>query len=96
MTIILLTAGVVLLITMALILVRAALGPTVYDRILAANAFSTKIVVLAAVIAMASGRSDFVDVALLYALANFIALVAVQRFLTPAQANPTEANHDAD
>ena len=67
--------------TMALALVRAALGPTVFDRILALNMFGTKTVLLIAVISFMTGRPDFVDLALVYALLNFIGVVAVLRFL---------------
>ena len=67
--------------TMALALVRAGLGPTVFDRILAANMIGTKTVLLIAVISFMTGRTDFVDLALVYALLNFIGVIAVLRFL---------------
>lgn len=73
-------ALVALLITMALVLVRAMLGPTLYDRILAVNTFGTKTVLLLAVIGFLSGRPDFLDIALVYALINFIGTVAVLKF----------------
>lgn len=80
---ILLLAGLALMITIVLAAVRALRGPTVFDRILAGNVIGTKTVLLAALIAMATGRSDFLDVALLYALANFVAVVAVLRYMSP-------------
>ena len=69
-----------ILVTMGLALVRAALGPTVFDRILALNMFGTKTVLLIAVIGFLSRRTDFLDLALVYALINFIGVVAVLRF----------------
>ena len=69
-----------ILITMGLALTRAALGPTVFDRILALNMFGTKTVLLIAVIAFFSGRPDFLDLALVYALINFIGVIAVLKF----------------
>jgi multicomponent Na+:H+ antiporter subunit F len=74
------TVGLVaVMVTMGLALVRAALGPTVFDRILALNMFGTKTVVLIALIGFFTGRPDFLDLALVYALINFIGVVAVLR-----------------
>ncbi len=73
-------AALALLATMTLALTRAFLGPTVYDRILAVNAFGTKTVLLIAVIGFLTGRPDFLDIALVYALINFIGTVAVLKF----------------
>lgn len=68
------------LVTMALALIRAVRGPTVYDRVLAVNMFGTKTVLLVAVIAFLFGRPDFLDLALAYALINFIGVFAVLEF----------------
>lgn len=73
-------AMIAILITMALALTRALLGPTVYDRILAVNMFGTKTVLLIAVFGFLTGRPDFLDIALAYALINFIAIIAVLKF----------------
>jgi multicomponent Na+:H+ antiporter subunit F len=69
------------LVTMGLALTRAALGPTLFDRILAINMFGTKTVLLIAVIGFLTGRPDFLDLGLLYTLINFIGVIAVLRFL---------------
>jgi len=71
---------IALLITMALALVRAVLGPTVYDRVLAVNMAGTKTVLLLAVITFLIDRPDFLDLALAYALINFIGVLAVLEF----------------
>jgi len=69
-----------ILVTMGLALSRAAAGPTVFDRILAVNMFGTKTVLLIAVIGFLTRRPDFLDLALVYALMNFIGVIAVLRF----------------
>jgi multicomponent Na+:H+ antiporter subunit F len=76
----LVAAALAILVVMALVLVRAILGPTVYDRILAVNMFGTKTVLLIALLAFISGRLDVLDIALAYALINFISVIAVLRF----------------
>ena len=68
------------LVTMALALIRAIKGPSVYDRVLDVNMLGTKTVLLLAVIAFLAGRPDFLDLALAYALINFIGVLAVLEF----------------
>ena len=72
------TGGI--LVAMAMALVRALLGPTVYDRVLAVNTFGTKTVLLIAVLGFLTGRPEFLDMALVYALINFIGTIAVLKF----------------
>ena len=78
------------LVTMALALTRALLGPTVYDRVLAVNMFGTKTVLLFSVIAFLAGRPDFLDLALAYALINFIGVLAVLEFFRSRAARRAE------
>jgi multicomponent Na+:H+ antiporter subunit F len=66
--------------TMVLALARAFMGPTVFDRVLAANMFGTKTVLLIAVSGFLSGRPEWLDLALLYAWMNFIGMIALLRF----------------
>jgi multicomponent Na+:H+ antiporter subunit F len=73
-------ATAAILVTMALALARALLGPTVYDRVLAVNMFGTKTVLLVSIVAFLSGRPDFLDLALAYALINFVGVLAVLEF----------------
>lgn len=77
---ILTVVAIALIVVMAMAIVRAFLGPTIYDRILAVNLFGTKTVLLIAVVSYIVGRPDFLDVALIYALINFISVIAVLRF----------------
>ena len=69
-----------ILVTMSLAMARALLGPTVYDRILALNLFGTKVVLLIAVFGFLTDRPDFMDLALVYALINFIGVIAMLKF----------------
>lgn len=71
---------VALLVVMVMALARALLGPTIYDRILAVSVFGTKTVLLIAVIGFLFGRPEFLDIALVYALINFISVIGVLRY----------------
>ncbi len=74
-------AMVAVLVTMILALARALLGPTVYDRILAVNMFGTKTVLLIAVLGFLTDRPEFLDLALIYVLLNFIGTIAVLKLI---------------
>ena len=90
-------ATTAILVTMALALIRALLGPTVYDRVLAVNMFGTKTVLLIAVFGFLTGRPDFLDIALAYALINFIAIIAVLKcfeYGDLGQSRPSRARRD--
>ena len=76
----LIVALLAVLATMGMALLRAALGPTVYDRILAVNTFGTVTVLFIAVLGFYSGRPDFLDLGLLYALMNFIGTIALLKY----------------
>ena len=93
-------AALAVLVTMTLAMIRALLGPTVYDRILALNVFGTKTVLLIAVLGFLTGRPDFLDLALVYALINFIGVIAMLKFFeygdlgvsgSPAEKDPAAA-----
>jgi multicomponent Na+:H+ antiporter subunit F len=75
------SAIVAILIVMGMALARAVLGPTVYDRILAANAFGTLTVALIAVFGFLTDRPEFLDIALVYTLINFIGTIAVSKYV---------------
>lgn len=83
-------------ITMALILIRAFLGPTVYDRVLAVNAFGTVTVLIIGLIGFLTERPEFLDIALLYALINFVGTIAILKFFRyRALGRTSEANDQA-
>ena len=70
-------ASIAILVVMVILLLRAALGPSIFDRILAINTFGTTTVLLIALFGFLTSRPDFMDIALLYALINFISTIAV-------------------
>lgn len=74
--------GLFLSLLMILSLYRAIFGPTVLDRLIGANAIGSKTVVLLVLIGLIYHRVDmFVDIALAYAMLNFIAVLAASRYL---------------
>ena len=86
--------SIAILVTMGLALVRAILGPSVYDRVLAANVFGTKTVLLLSVIAFLYGRPDFLDLALTYALINFVGILAVLQFFQNRSRNEAQTGEE--
>ena len=76
-----LAAVAALVVTVFLALIRAYLGPTVYDRVLSVNAIGTMTVLLIAAVGFLMERPDFLDIALVYALINFIGTIAVLRYI---------------
>ncbi len=77
---------------MVLALALAIIGPTLYDRVLAVNMLGTKTVLLLAVISFFIGRPDFLDLALAYALINFIGVLAVLEFFRSRAARDADQN----
>jgi len=69
-----------ILLAMILVLIRLIKGPTLYDRVLAVNSFGTHTVLLIGVVGFWTGRPDFLDIALLYALINFVGTIAISNF----------------
>jgi len=73
-------AALALLVTLALVLVRALAGPTLLDRLLAANTVGTVVLLLLAVIGFLTGRPEFLDLAIVYGLLNVVGTIAVLKF----------------
>ena len=73
-------AAIALFIGMILVLYRLYAGPTLYDRVLALNSFGTLTVLFIGVLGFLTERPDFLDIALLYALINFVGTIAVLKF----------------
>ncbi len=73
-------ASLALLVTIALAMARAALGPTVFDRLQAANTIGTCAMLLLALLGFLGGRPEFLDIALVYGLLNVIGVIAVLKF----------------
>lgn len=76
----LIAATLAILIVMMLAIIRGMVGPTLYDRILAVNMFGTKTVLMIALLGFVMGRPEFLDIAIVYALINFISVIAVLRY----------------
>ena len=90
----LVAVAVAVLVGMGMALARTLLGPTVYDRILAVNAFGTLTVILIAVAGFLAGRPEFLDIALLYALINFIGTIAVTKYVVNDFLGERDAEHN--
>ncbi len=75
-----LIAAIALFISMVLVLARLYAGPSLYDRVLAVNSFGTLTVLFIVVLGFLNGRPDFLDIALLYALINFVGTIAILKF----------------
>jgi multicomponent Na+:H+ antiporter subunit F len=73
-------AAVAILAALALATARALLGPTVFDRALAGNSIGTGAILLLAVFGFMTGRPEFLDIGILYALLNVIGTLAVLKF----------------
>lgn len=73
-------AVVALLAALVMLLARALAGPTVFDRLLAANTIGTLAVLLVAAMGFLNGRPEFLDIALVYGLLNVVGTIAVLKF----------------
>jgi multicomponent Na+:H+ antiporter subunit F len=80
--------------TMVLALARAFLGPTLYDRILAINMFGTKTVIFVALIGFLVGRPQFLDIAVFYALVNFVGIIAVLKLTRYRELDAMQSEED--
>jgi multicomponent Na+:H+ antiporter subunit F len=88
-------ALVAVLVAMILVLARALLGPTIYDRILALNSFGTKTVLIIAIYGFFSGRPDFLDIGMVYALINFAGTIAVLKYFEYGDLGAARPRDDA-
>jgi multicomponent Na+:H+ antiporter subunit F len=73
-------AAAALLVALALVVVRAIRGPTVFDRVLAGNTVGSLAILLLAVLGFLTGRPEFLDIGLTYGLLNLISTLAVLKF----------------
>jgi len=87
-------AGVYLTFLMILSLYRAVFGPTVLDRMIGVNAIGSKTTVLLILIGMVYRRVDmFVDIALAYAMLNFVAVLAASRYFQKRKGLSDDVEH---
>ena len=84
------------IVTMTLALVRALSGPTAFDRVLAVNMFGTKTVLLIALLGFLAGRPDFLDMALAYALLNFVGTLTILKYIEYGDLGAAESSLDQE
>ena len=79
----LLTIGMAVLAACALAcLVRAVIGPSAADRLVAANMTGTQVICLICLNAARTGEFGFTDTALIYAMFSFLAAAILVRIVT--------------
>ncbi|MCK9298711.1 cation:proton antiporter [Methanoculleus sp. YWC-01] len=72
---------VVLILTVSLCLYRVLVGPGVENRLIAVNTVGTKTIILLVLIGLILERPIFLDIAIVYAMINFIATLAIAKYL---------------
>ncbi|WP_408958006.1 cation:proton antiporter [Natrinema sp. 74] len=75
-----LSAAAAFVVLAIVLLYRAVVGPTTQDRLLAVNVLGTNTVVILALLTVALGEPWFLDIALIYALLNFLMSIAISKF----------------
>jgi multicomponent Na+:H+ antiporter subunit F len=75
------TALIAILAAVALLIVRALRGPSVFDRLVAASAIGNAAVLILALFGFLTGRPEFLDIGITYALLNMIGIFAVLKFV---------------
>ncbi|MBR32485.1 MAG: pH regulation protein F [Spirochaetaceae bacterium] len=81
-------AAVLLTVIIAVPLIRVVRGPTVYDRLVGANAIATKTIVLICLIGFLYGRIDmFIDITLAYAVLGFVGSLIIAKYFTSGRAD---------
>ncbi|MFW6458031.1 MAG: cation:proton antiporter [Halodesulfurarchaeum sp.] len=74
-------AAAVLVVLAIALLYRVAAGPTMEDRVIAINAIGTNTVVVLALVAAGLGQPGYLDIAIVYALLNFLASIGISKFI---------------
>ncbi|SDQ96082.1 cation:proton antiporter [Natronobacterium texcoconense] len=74
-----LAAAIVVLLAAA-VLYRVVAGPTTHDRVIAINVIGTSIVIVLALVAAGLDRPEYLDIAIVYAILNFVLSLVVGRF----------------
>ena len=84
---------ITILVAIAIGLLRAFRGPTLYDRVMAANMVGTLTVLMVSVLGFMTGRPEFLDIALVYVLISFVSTIAVLR-VSNARKNTTGSGQE--
>ncbi len=69
-----------IILALALAVTRAVRGPTIFDRVLAGNAVGTLAILLLIIVGFLTGRPEWIDIGLTYALLNLIATLAILKY----------------
>jgi multicomponent Na+:H+ antiporter subunit F len=77
---VLMVGAAVFVLLAIVVLYRAVVGPTMQDRVLAVNVLGTNTVIILALLSAALDVPSFLDIALVYALLNFLMAVAISKF----------------
>ncbi|CCC39721.1 monovalent cation/H+ antiporter complex subunit F [Haloquadratum walsbyi] len=77
---ILIGAAIILILSAVIVSYRIVFGPTMQDRVIAVNSVGTTTVVVLALLAAALDRPGFLDIALVYAMLNFLMSIAISKF----------------
>lgn len=85
---------VILAIMLFLCLLRACMGPTVADRLVAVNMMGTMVIVIIATLAIMMGEGYLVDISLIYAMLSFLAVVVLSKVIIGIHREDTERLSD--
>ena len=72
---------IVLAIMLFLCLLRACLGPTVADRLVAVNMMGTMVIVTIAILAIMKDEGYLVDISMIYAMISFLAVIVLSKVI---------------
>lgn len=75
-------ALIILAVMVVLCLVRAVIGPTIADRVVAVNMMGTMVMVIISILALRLGEGYLVDICLIYAMISFLAVVVLTKVYT--------------
>ena len=79
----------------ALMVARALQGPTVFDRLVAANAIGNGAILVLALFGFLTGRPEFLDIGLTYAFLNIVSTLAVLKFFRHGDLGAAGEEEDA-
>jgi multicomponent Na+:H+ antiporter subunit F len=74
-------AVLAILVALALVVLRALKGPTLFDRVLAGNSVGTLAILLLAAVGFLTGRPEWLDIGITYGLLNLISTLAILKFI---------------
>jgi multicomponent Na+:H+ antiporter subunit F len=88
-------AVLAVVVAQAFAVIRALKGPTVFDRVLAANTIGTSAILLLALVGFMTGRPEFLDIGITYGLLNLIGTLAVLKFFRYGDLSHTGEEEEA-